>query len=427
MKNAILAGIINILIVLNSYALEIGEVNIHGYISQGYMQSDKNNYIAMTEDGTFKIKEVGFNISTEFTSNFRAGLQVVSVQMGEIGGNEPKIDWAYGDYRWNNYIGIRIGKMKNPIGLYNETKDLDAVHTSIFLPSSAYIISLRDSLIALDGVGLYGNIPIGLAGSLSYYGIRGTTTIEDNGSTAKYISSVNILNDVSVREGDSNSAKITWHTPLDGLKFAGSIFQIELYIKGKTTDHYVWPVKLGMDMDLYKEGKTLNAEYNIKPYEVKVLSCEYALGNFTFAAEGNWTDSHREFDLKYPDGKHVQYSYVGPSLGYYTSGYYRFLDKFELGIAYGEYFIDRDDKDGKKAVKTYAYLKSLGLVKEVPADYNFWHKDLTLTFRYDINENFIFKLEGHLMDGAAQLMKQDNPDGVSRNWFLFVSKVTFIF
>ncbi|GBC63157.1 hypothetical protein DENIS_4150 [Desulfonema ishimotonii] len=37
------------------------------------------------------------------------------------------------------------------------------------------------------------------------------------------------------------------------------------------------------------------------------------------------------------------------------------------------------------------------------------------------------KLEGHVMDGAAQLLYQDNPDGMDDNWLLFAAKVSFTF
>ena len=44
-------------------AYEFGDVMIHGFISQGYLYSDKNDYLADTSDGTFQFNEMGINFS----------------------------------------------------------------------------------------------------------------------------------------------------------------------------------------------------------------------------------------------------------------------------------------------------------------------------------------------------------------------------
>ena len=42
-------------------------INIHGFISQGYLKSSDNNYQGNTEDGTFEFNEIGLTFSTELT------------------------------------------------------------------------------------------------------------------------------------------------------------------------------------------------------------------------------------------------------------------------------------------------------------------------------------------------------------------------
>ncbi len=42
----------------------------------------------------------------------RVGVQFLSRDLGETGNNEVEVDWAYGDYRFRNWLGIRAGKMK---------------------------------------------------------------------------------------------------------------------------------------------------------------------------------------------------------------------------------------------------------------------------------------------------------------------------
>ena len=53
----------------NSQAVEVdllGNVDVHGFVSQGYMRSQHNNYLANdSSDGTFAFNEIGINFSKQ--------------------------------------------------------------------------------------------------------------------------------------------------------------------------------------------------------------------------------------------------------------------------------------------------------------------------------------------------------------------------
>ena len=54
-----------------------------------------------------------------------------------------------------------------------------------------------------------------------------------------------------------------------------------------------------------------------------------------------------------------------------------------------------------------------------------WKKDFALTTRFDINDNMVFKLEGHLMDGLATVeYDAEDPDD---DWYMLAAKMTFSF
>ena len=119
--------------------VEFGDVDIHGFVSQGYLQSDENNFImAQTKEGTFEFNELGINFTTMLLPHLRAGVQLFAKDLGVIGNDQVEIDWAYGDYRWKDWAGIRVGILKIPHGLYSETRDIDALRTCILLPQSVY-------------------------------------------------------------------------------------------------------------------------------------------------------------------------------------------------------------------------------------------------------------------------------------------------
>jgi len=100
---------------------------------------------------------------------------------------------------------------------------------------------------------------------------------------------------------------------------------------------------------------------------------------------------------------------------YYVSVSYRFTDWFEMGAYYSEFYYNEDDKNGEN-------FKMIRM-----ADYLAWQKDFALSTRFDINKSWAFKLEGHVIDGATQLLRQENPDGYEKSWYLFAAKMSFNF
>jgi hypothetical protein len=59
----------------------------------------------------------------------------------------------------------------------------------------------------------------------------------------------------------------------------------------------------------------------------------------------------------------------------------------------------------------------------------FFTKDkyFTLSLRFDINDYWIFKLEGHLMDGLADVTYNPADPDPDPDWMLFAAKVSYSF
>ena len=111
-------------------------IQIHGFLSQGYAKSTKQNNFPVTNSGqgSFNFNDFGINFSKEITPDLHVGMQLSAFDRGDYGQDKVTIDWAFGDYRYKDWLGIRAGKIKIPQGLYNETRDNDALRTFIFLP-----------------------------------------------------------------------------------------------------------------------------------------------------------------------------------------------------------------------------------------------------------------------------------------------------
>ena len=108
------------------------DIQIHGFASQGYIWSDHNNYLADSEDGTAEFNEAAINFQGRLTDNLRAGVQLFAKDLGDYGNNMVTLDWAYGDYRFEDWLGVRFGRVKRYSGLYGETRDYDMLRVPYF-------------------------------------------------------------------------------------------------------------------------------------------------------------------------------------------------------------------------------------------------------------------------------------------------------
>ena len=426
-------------------AAELGDISIHGFISQGYIGTSDNNFMGNTEDGTFEFNEFGINFGKELNDNLRVGLQLFSRDLGNYGNNEVTLDWAYGDYHWKDWLGVRVGKIKTPHGLYNETRDVDMLRNWIFLPQSVYPEIERDAALALMGFGIYGNAYLGSFGTISYQALAGTQNIDANEALAQSLMGVFIFDPyVQAQEIDVDkkyALSLTYGTPLEGLRIGATLQYSEINL----VSAFDYPAgegfygEFGIIADPYG-GKYLS-DLESESY---VVSAEYTWNNLLVVAEYSWSNrdlgigtlNEYPLDIEIPDFSTEDPNDTIPWAGYtagtpttfktegwYVGATYRFTDWFELGSYYSEYYPNRNDKDGTTP-------DALG--RYVDPQYRAWNKDICLTTRFDINEFWTVKLEGHMVEGVALLPLTENMDMDSQHtfiedWEMYAAKVTYSF
>ena len=428
----------------NCLAFDDLGVDVHGFISQGYLYTTDNNFMGDTEDGTYEFNEFGINFGKELTDKLRLGIQFFSKDLGNYGNNEITLDWAYGDYRWKDWLGVRIGKIKTPHGLYNETRDVDMLRNSIFLPQSVYPEIERDTALSLMGVGIYGYASLGMFGNINYQALMGTQNIDANESLAQSLMGIFIFDPyVQAQEIDVDNKyafSLNYETPLPGLRIGGTLQYAEMNL----VSAFDYPAgegfygQFGMLSDAYG-GKYLS-ELESESY---VVSAEYTWNNLVLVGEYSWSnrdlaigtlneypvgvmvpdffnpDSMIPFDGYTPPGAPTTYK----TEGWYAAASYRFTDWFELGGYYSEYYPNRNDKKGTAPDVLGRY---------VDPQYRAWNKDICLTTRFDLNANWSIKFEGHSINGVALLPLSENMDMDNRHtfvedWEMFAVKTTFSF
>jgi hypothetical protein len=121
-----------------------------------------------TSSGSFSMTDFGVNVSSQLTDKLRVGAQMYDYNVGHLGQWHPTLDWGYVDYKVKDWFGIRAGKVKTVLGLYNDTQDASFLYTWALMPQSLYPVDLRANSIAHLGADIYGHISLNKAGSLDY-------------------------------------------------------------------------------------------------------------------------------------------------------------------------------------------------------------------------------------------------------------------
>jgi hypothetical protein len=366
------------------------DVVMHGFLAEGYMKSDGNNFLTtQSGTGTFQDFEGAFNVATNLTDKLHVGAQVYVRDIGRLGGGVPTLDWAYADYKVRDWLGFRGGKVKTPLGLYNDTQDMEFLYPWVLLPQSVYPSDLRSVTIAHTGGDIYGTIALGKAGSLSYQGYGGTKPVDPRGGFTYGLedSGFNNLNYSGIEAGYD----VRWSTPLKGLRVGTSYMWSDMPI---TADLAVGKALLPGSADM---GSKQYAGYG-----------EYRHRGLTLAAE--YRPEFRNTPLAFGPLQTVR---VGDYQSYFASAAYRFNKWFQLGT-YNSRFQFRAN-----AVP--------GLLAGADSHID----DQVMTARFDFWKHCDFKVEGHFMSGVGSPISahgfyvSDNPQGLKPNTTLFAIRLGF--
>ncbi len=145
-------------------------LQLHGFAAQAVLGTSDNRWFARYDGASFDFTEVGLNASLRPQPWLLLAGQVLARRAGEMYDGTPAIDFALADVSLlstpRQRAGLRLGRIKNPLGLYNETRDVPFTHPGIFLPQVVYFDKVRNLVLSTDGAMLYGETDTAL-GTLS--------------------------------------------------------------------------------------------------------------------------------------------------------------------------------------------------------------------------------------------------------------------
>jgi hypothetical protein len=195
-------------------------------------------------------------------------------------------------------------------------------------------------------------------------------------------------------------ARLMWLPPIEGLSVGGSIQRLRLEFEFTPTAEQIAQYQMmGLVADDF--AGTIAARL---PAWLWVASVEYQIGDLLIAAEYTESRARYEINLALPctGGQ-------SSSRGGYASVSHRVLPWLSPGAYFSAQVPDPCSRVG-------------------PAKYQY---DAAGTLRFDLNEHWLFKVEGHFMSGTAQVDPALN-DNEPRNelpskWGLFLLKTTAYF
>ncbi|MCP5160055.1 MAG: hypothetical protein H6975_11700 [Gammaproteobacteria bacterium] len=367
-------------------------LQIHGFASQAAVRTSDNRYFGDSPNTSFAFTEVGINASLPLNPRILLSGQLLARRAGAMYDGTPALDYALADVtlassaaqRW----GFRAGRIKNPLGIYNETRDVPFTHPGIFLPQVIYFDKVRNLVLSLDGLMFYGSL-YGNTGTVSLTMGGGRSVIDDN---VEWVYLGNDYPGELQSDGNTGLIRLWYSTPGEQLKFglSGAALSLRFHpgrhspLSAGTTDILYWIASIQYET----ENWTLSAEYAREPLE--------------------WRDYH------YPLLPNLETT----TEGYYLQGTYRIQPDVELLLRYEEGFGDRNDRDGVQ----------FSALTGVPPFTRF-SKIWTAGLRWDINRQWMVRAEYQRHHGTFILSSRENPDSgqLREDWSLFAVQAAFRF
>jgi hypothetical protein len=338
-------------------------IQLHGYATQGFLYSNHNSWNGTdSQNGSAAWTEAVINVSAQPDSKLRIGVQARYFLLGDYG-NTITLDWAQADYRVNEKLGFRVGKVKSPFGLLNETHDIDPAHLWALLPQSNYPIASRNSLLSHYGGVVYGAIPLGERfGKLEYRGFAGMRILPGSDGFFQTIRDAGMTLPNGIR-GSVLGATLAWKTPLSGLRIGAS----------EDHEHNSGEATLGG-----MQGTLEN-----RPFQIPYFFGEYEKKRLAFSGEYERVRLNSVFQFS----ALPTFTFPIDFRAFFVTGSYKVSSKFSAGAYYSS------TTNHKAPLGSARYLR-----------------DWTVATRYDFNPYLYAKAEQHFIHGTAVgFNASDNP------------------
>ena len=369
-------------------------LEVHGFATQGFVKTSANSFFGDSEDGSFDFTELGVNATLEPTPRVRLSGQLLSRNAGKMYSGSPVVDFALADVSVRSTekesLAFVAGRIKNPLGLFNETRDVAFTRPGVFLPQVVYFDRVRNVVMSSDGAGLRAQ-RFGDQANVNVF-LAITYPQTDENIEYAYLGT-GYSGDFEAKQ-PSLIGRLLVETPENELRGSFSIASTSLDFDRKPND----PIGDGRLDFVYW-----------------IASLQYATEDWTITAEYmrepiDWDGFEGSiFNDKRADAE-----------GYYLQAAWRARDDIEFVLRYEEGFADRADRSGKDIEQA-----TWGLVPS----HTQYSKIFTLGARWDPTPNIMLRAEYQRHNGTFILSSRENPDPseLDPDWDMFSISASYRF
>ena len=386
----------------SSFSFDVAnDLTLHGFFTQNAIHTSENEMYGHSKNSvSTDFTEAGLNVYYSPFEKLSFAFQVIYRNAGEVDNDKVGLDYGFIDYKIDEYesgqYGFRLGRLKNPLGLYNETRDVAFTTPSIILPQGIYYDRSRSLLRASDGAQFYFEHRYDsddLSIKLNYGKARNDTDELLKAVIPYPTSSIPIYPRGDLEASSSSPSllgQIIYERNAGEMIYSFSFADASLEYDPKANDVFTAGTT---DFQLY----ILSAQYNGEKFS---LTGEYLLQKNDF----------KDFGPFYSDNNPTSESW-------YIQGGYRFKPNWQVYARYDEHYLNKDDRSGKGN-------DAIGTPRHIT-----FSKDIMLGIRWDINPSIMVRAEYHNLNGTSWLTSGDNPDRseTKRYWDMFALQLSLRF
>ena len=373
---------------------------VHAFGSQSWLKSNRNDFFGPTSSsgGSWDFTELGINGSIRPLNNLQLSGQIIGRRAGESDRGSVDVDYLFADLNIRasdtGLFGTRVGRVKNPLGFYNETRDVAFTRPSIWLPQSIYPDGSRELALSSDGVQIYGETRNDV-GTLSFQMNYGYPRVDDD----------------------------ELEIEIQGRDAPGSMDSKRSFLFRAMYDHVGGRWRAGVTYG------DVHATYNAKSSDTLPSVGDFRFRPLIFSGQYNaerWSVVG-EFAFRKPKLGHFRVGSIDPGLpdveytgiSYYLQGSYRFTPRLEGLIRYDVLYHDRNNK-----TRGCFFERGLGLPSHAC-----FAKDWTMGLTWNVTPQIMLRAEYHFINGTGWLTRKDNPNPseTEKNWNLFAVQAAFRF
>jgi hypothetical protein len=247
------------------------KLEIHGYLSQAFANSDGHQMLGIPDDGTFDYRTAALQFRATLSPKDSFLIQFSQERLGESPimafANEIDLDWVFYERRLGVVTSLRVGRVRVPFGIFSEFRFVGPLlpfyrAPDVFYPVGGYAFSSVNGLMISRS--LFAARPFSLDADL----YAGEWSFPQDGSVER----------VQAKKG--LGGQLWLRTPLQGLRFGfggnrSTWSNLLNDVPGARVTHHRWVASVDGDFERFR----LSAEYEEESSAGVEVVAGYVLGS----------------------------------------------------------------------------------------------------------------------------------------------------